>query len=42
MMDFKEYYAALLRHGHQSEPRADEALRDYQSVLKQLVLAGVM
>jgi hypothetical protein len=41
-MVFKEYYDALLRSGKQSEPRADEALRDYQAMLKQLVMVGMM
>jgi hypothetical protein len=41
-MNFQDYYAALIRNAHRSEPRADEALRDYQAMLKQLVIAGVM
>jgi hypothetical protein len=41
-MNFREYYAALLRNAHEGEPRADEALRDYQALLKQMVVTSVM
>lgn len=39
MMSFAHYYAALLRGGRDTEPRADEALRDYQAMLN-LIQAG--
>jgi hypothetical protein len=32
-MNFSKYYAALLRNGSPTEPRADEAMRDYQDML---------
>ncbi len=41
-MSFQDYYAALIRNAQRSELRADEALRDYQALLKQIVVAGVM
>ena len=31
MIEFKRYFAALLR-GEHAEPRFDEALRDYQTI----------
>ena len=40
-MDFKSYYTALLRHHTHTEPRADEAMRDYQHVLNTYVLAYI-
>ena len=40
-MDFKTYYAALLRHRTRTQPHADEALRDYQAVLNSIWSANI-
>jgi hypothetical protein len=40
-MDFKHYYAALLRHGSQTEPRADEAIKDYRAMLIRIQAGGM-
>ena len=40
-MQFNDYYAAILRRGTQVQPRADEALRDYQTIVKTMV-AGAL
>ena len=39
-LNFNEYYAAILRHGGRVQPRADEALRDYQKVVNTIAAAG--
>jgi hypothetical protein len=40
-MSFTRYYTDILRHPTRVQPRADEALRDYQTVLRHLVVAGI-
>jgi hypothetical protein len=40
-MDFKHYYAALLRHGGQTEPRADEAMKDFRAMLIRIQAGGM-
>lgn len=40
-MNFDKYYAALLRTKTQTEPRADEAMKDFQRLLHQTWLAAV-
>jgi hypothetical protein len=39
-MEFKRYYAALLRGGH-GDLRIDEAIRDYQDMLQRISAAGI-
>lgn len=40
VMDFKRYYGALIAKKTRTEPRADEALQDYQASMRQ-VFAGI-
>jgi hypothetical protein len=40
-MEFKQYYAALLRHKTRTEPRADEAMRDFQDMLLRIQAGGI-
>jgi hypothetical protein len=40
-MDFKHYYAAILRHGGQTEPRADEAMKDFRAMLIRIQAGGM-
>lgn len=40
-MDFKNYYAALLRSRKDTEPRADEAMRDYRDMLLRIQAGGI-
>ena len=40
--NFNDYYAAILRRGGRVQPRADEALRDYQTVVNTIVAAGTL
>jgi hypothetical protein len=42
MFDFKQYYAALLRHGNHAGPRADEALRDYAQMLNRIQAGSIV
>jgi hypothetical protein len=39
-MEFKRYYAALLR-GRHGDLRVDEAVRDYQDMLRLVSVAGI-
>lgn len=40
-MGFDKYYSALLRDRTRTEPRADEALRDYQAMLVRVQVAAI-
>ena len=40
-MEFKNYYAALLRNKTQTEPLADEAMRDYRDMLLRIQAGGI-
>jgi hypothetical protein len=40
MVQFQQYYAALLR-GRHVEPRAEEALRDYVDMIRRIQPHGV-
>ena len=41
-MDFKQYYAALLRHGGtHTEPRADEAMKDFRDMIIRMQAGGM-
>jgi hypothetical protein len=40
-MNFNKYYASILRHPTRTEPRADEALRDYQELIRYTNVLGI-
>lgn len=33
-MNFNTYYASIIRHPTRSQPKADEALRDYKDLMR--------
>jgi hypothetical protein len=41
MLEFKRYYAALLRSGSHTEPHAEEAMRDYQDMMLRIRAAAI-
>lgn len=41
-MGFEKYYAAILKNRTRTEPRADEAMRDYLAMQNSMLVAAAM